>query len=148
MFLNSEVKMRTQRVQLGWVWINKYTRMQGGVQVCLPGLRVLLVHPLLGLLEQAHGLLGLVAQVLHEDAEVLVLPQDLHLAFVAGQEGAKVLVGVGQQVQDVWGAVLQRHLGILTQTHHLEAHKDSFKPGGGRAKRPSLCPSLMTLNGP
>lgn len=100
-------------------------------EVCLPGLRVLLIHPLLGLLEQAHGLLGLVAQVLHEDAEILILPQDLHLAFVAGQDGAKVLVGVRQQVQDVRGTVLQRHLGILTQTHHLDnKHKEGpFQTG-------------------
>lgn len=65
-------------------------------------------------------MLGLVAQVLHEDAEILVLPQDLHLALVPGQDGAKVLVGVRQQVQDVRGTVLQRHLGILTQTHYLD----------------------------
>lgn len=103
----------------------------------LPGLGVLLIHPLLGLLEQAHGLLGLVAQVLHEDAEVLVLPQDLHLAFVAGQDGAKVLVGVGQQVQDVGGAVLQRHLGILTQTHHLDAKgtEGHFQSGWRSSRR-------------
>lgn len=99
-----------------------FIRVRG--QACLPGLRVLLIHPLLGLLEQAHGLLGLVAQVFHEDAEILILAQDLHLAFVPGQDGAKVLVGVGQQVQDVRGTVLQRHLGILTQTHDLDAkHK-------------------------
>lgn len=87
-----------------------------------PGLRVLLIHPLLGLLEEAHGLLGLVGQVLHEHAEVLVLTQDLHLALVAGQDGAQVLVRVRQQVQDVRRAVLQRHLGVLAQPHHL-GHK-------------------------
>lgn len=38
-----------------------------------PGLRVLLIHALLALLEQADGLLGLLGQVLHEDAEILVV---------------------------------------------------------------------------
>lgn len=88
----------------------------------IPGLRVLLIHPLLGLLEEAHGLLGFVGQVLHEHAEVLVLPEDLHLALVPGQNGAQVLVRVRQQVQDVRWAVLQRHLGVLAETHHL-GHK-------------------------
>lgn len=80
------------------------------------------MHPLLGLLEKAHGLLGLVGQVLHKHAEVLVLPEDLHLALVARQDGAQVLVRVRQQVQDVRWAVLQRHLGVLAQAHHL-GHK-------------------------
>lgn len=80
------------------------------------------MHPLLGLLEKAHGLLGLVGQVLHEHAKVLVLPEDLHLALVARQDGAQVLVRVRQQVQDVRWAVLQRHFGVLAQTHHL-GHK-------------------------
>lgn len=103
-----------------------------------PGLGVLLIHPLLGLLEQAHGLLGLVAQVLHEDAKVLVVPQDLHLAFVAGQDGAKVLVGVGQQVQDVRGTVLQRYLGILTQAHHLNSRQGGRTGQSGWRSSPLL----------
>lgn len=86
----------------------------------IPGLRVLLIHPLLGLLEKAHGLLGLVGQVLHEHAEILVLPEDLHFALVSGQDGSQVLVCVWQQVQDVRRAILQRHLWVLAQTHHLE----------------------------
>lgn len=67
---------------------------------------VLLVHAFLALLEQADGLLGLLGEVLHEDPEVLVVPQHLHFALVARQDGAQVLVGVWQQVQDVRGAVL------------------------------------------
>lgn len=84
-----------------------------------PWLRVLLVHALLALLEQADGLLGLLGQVLHEDPEVLVVSQGLHLALVARQDGAQVLVGVGQQVQDVGGAVLQSQFGVLAEAHHL-----------------------------
>ena len=85
----------------------------------LPGLGVLLVHAFLGLLEQAHSLLDLIGQVLHHYPEVLVLPQGLHLALVAGEDGAQVLVGVWQQVQDVGRAVLQSHFWVLAQTHHL-----------------------------
>ena len=85
-----------------------------------PGLRVLLVHALLSLLEKADGLLGLLGQVLHEDAEILVVAERLHLSLVAGQDGAKVLVGVWQQVQDVRWAVLQGQLGVLAQSHHLD----------------------------
>lgn len=72
----------------------------------LPRLGVLLIHPFLPFLEEADGLLGFFHQVLHEDPEILVLSQGLHLALVAGQDGAQVLVGVRQQVQDVGGAVL------------------------------------------
>lgn len=59
-----------------------------------PGLRVLLVHALFAFLEQTDRLLCLFRQVLHEDTEVLVVTQRLHLAFIAGQDGAKVLVGI------------------------------------------------------
>lgn len=34
-----------------------------------------------------------------------------------------MLVRVRQQVQDVGRAVLQRHLGILAQTHHLDGKR-------------------------
>lgn len=85
-----------------------------------PRLRVLLVHLLLGLLEKAHGLLRLVGQVLHDHAEVLVLPEDVHFALIPGHNGAQVLVGVRQQVQDVRRAVLQRHPRVLAQMHHLD----------------------------
>lgn len=50
----------------------------------LPGLRVLLIHPFLGLLEEAHGLLGLVGEIIDDHAEILVLPEDLYLALVPG----------------------------------------------------------------
>lgn len=93
--------------------------------ISLPGLRVLLIHPLLGLLKKAHGLLRLVGQVLHDHAEILVLPEDLHFALVSRQNGAQVLVGIRQKVQDVGWAVFQCHLRVLAQTHHLEQkHKD------------------------
>lgn len=79
----------------------------------LPGLGVLLVHPLLGLLKKAHGLLRLVGQVVNDHTKILVFPENLHLALVSGQDGAQVLVGVWQQIEDVGRAVLQRHLGVL-----------------------------------
>ena len=88
--------------------------------VCSPGLRVLLVHPLLAVFKQADGLLGFLGQVLHEDSEVLVVPQRLHLALIAGKDGAEVLVGVWQQVQDVRRAVLQSQLWVLAQADHLQ----------------------------
>lgn len=78
-----------------------------------PRLRVLLVHALFAFLEQTDGLLRLLRQVLHEDAEVLVVTQSLHLALVTGQDGAKMLVGVGQQVQDVRRTVLEGELRVL-----------------------------------
>lgn len=101
-----------------------------------PRLRVLLVHALLALLEQADGLLGLLGQVLHEDPEVLVVSQGFHLALVARQDGAQVLVGVGQQVQDVGGAVLQSQFGVLAEAHHLRAEggwevRDQTPSGAG-----------------
>lgn len=99
----------------------------------LPRLRVLLVHPFLSLLEQADGLFGLLGQVLHEDPEVLILPQSLHFTFVARQDGAQVLVGVWQQVQDVRGAVLQSQFGVLTQAHHLHEERGCW--GGGSSER-------------
>lgn len=85
----------------------------------LPRLRVLLIHPLFPLLEEADGLLGFLHQVLHEHTEVLVFSQGLHLPLVAGQDGPEVLVGVGQKVQDVGRAVLQGQLWVLAQAHHL-----------------------------
>lgn len=101
--------------------------------ISLPGLGVLLIHPLLGLLKKAHGLLSLIGQVLHDHAEILVLPKDLYFALVSGQNGAQVLVGIWQQVQDVGWAVLQCHFWVLAQTHHLDGkHKDPkvvFKDG-------------------
>lgn len=100
-----------------------------------PRLRVLLVHALLPLLEQADGLFGLLGQVLHEDPEVLVLPQSLHFALVAGQDGAQVLVGVWQQVQDVRGAVLQSQFGVLTQAHHLHEDRGCWGGGGGSERQ-------------
>lgn len=95
-----------------------------------PRLRVLLVHAFLSLLEQADGLFGLLGEVLHEDPEVLVLPQSLHFTFVARQDGAQVLVGVWQQVQDVRGAVLQSQFGVLTQAHHLHEERGCWGRGG------------------
>lgn len=88
--------------------------------ICSPWLRVLLVHALLALLEQTDRLLRLLRKVLHEDAEVLVVAQRLHLALVAGQDGAKVLVGVREQVQDVRRTVLEGQLRVLAQSHHLK----------------------------
>lgn len=78
------------------------------ISLCLglPGLRVLLVHPLLGLLKKTHGLLCLVGQVLHDHTEILVLPEDFHFALISRQNGAQVLVGVRQQIQDVGRTVL------------------------------------------
>jgi len=81
--------------------------------LCSPGLRVLLKHSLFAVFEQAYGLLGLLSQVLHENTKVLVVSQRFHLAFIAGQDSAEMLVGVWQQVQDVWRTVLQGQLGIL-----------------------------------
>lgn len=54
----------------------------------LPGLGVLLVHPLLGLFKKAHGLLRLVRQVVDDHAEILVLAEDLYFALIPGQNGA------------------------------------------------------------
>lgn len=100
-----------------------------------PGLRILLIHPLLALLEQADGLLGLLGQVLHEDPEVLVVSQRLHLALVASQDGAQVLVGVWQQVEDVRGAVLQSQFGVLAQPHHLQMEEDVRGKNGDTVRR-------------
>lgn len=88
-----------------------------------PGLRVLLIHAFLALLKQADGLLGLLGQVLHEDPEVIVVPQSLHFPLIARQDCAQVLVCVWQQVKDVRGAVLQSQLGVLAQAHHLQRGK-------------------------
>lgn len=87
--------------------------------ISLPGLGVLLIHPLFGLLKKAHGLLSLVGQVLHDHAKILILAKDLYFALISGQNGAEVLVGIRQQVQDVGRAVFQCHLRVLAQTYHL-----------------------------
>lgn len=108
-----------------------------------PGLGVLLKHPLLGLLKKAHGLLRLVGQVLHDHAEILVLPEDLHLALVPRQDGAEVLVGVRQQVQDVGRAVLQRHLWVLAQAHHLDStHTRAHIERGVMVDRLTIYPKI------
>lgn len=78
-----------------------------------PGLRVLLEHSLFAVFEQAYGLFGLLGQVLHENAKILVVAQRFHLAFIAGQDSAEMLVSVWQQVQDVWRTILQGQLGVL-----------------------------------
>lgn len=112
-----------------------------------PRLRVLLVHALLALLEQANGLLGLLGQVLHEDSEVLVVSQSFHLALVARQDGAQVLVGVGQQVQDVGGAVLQSQFGVLAEAHHLRGEaactvRDQTQSDAGCGCKEESCVSV------
>lgn len=72
----------------------------------LPGLGVLLIHPLLGFFKKAHCLLSLVGQVLYDHAKVLVFPKDLHFALISRQDGAQVLVGIRQEIQDVGWTVL------------------------------------------
>ena len=57
-----------------------------------------------------------------------------------------MLVGVGQQVQDVRGTVLQRHLGILTQTHHLDVkHKEKEFQGDKQSNEFVSTGSILTL---
>lgn len=79
---------------LAFCWCNipfpptKMNRVLSGYNVRLPGLGVLLVHPLLGLLKKAHGLLRLVRQVVDDHAEILVLAEDLYFALIPGQNGA------------------------------------------------------------
>lgn len=66
----------------------KTNHVLSGYNVRLPGLGVLLVHPLLGLLKKAHGLLRLVRQVVDDHAEILILAEDLYFALIPGQNGA------------------------------------------------------------
>lgn len=84
----------------------------------LPVLRLLLVHPLLPLFEQPDGSFGFLHQAVDVDFEVLVLAelgQPLVL-LVFAQDETQVLVGVGQDVQDVRRAVFQLEPGVLAQT--------------------------------
>lgn len=80
---------------------------------------VLVKHLLLALLEQLDGLLALADEVVDEHAEVLVPVQQVHLVLVLAVDQAQPLVRVRQDVQDEGRAVLQVHLGLLAQLHHL-----------------------------
>lgn len=104
--------------------IRKSRKSKGLDSIPSPGLRVLLIHALLALLEQTVGLLGLLGQVLHEDSKILIFPQGFHFALVAWQNRAQVLVCIWQQVQDVRGAVLQGQFGVLAMAHHLQKWRE------------------------
>ena len=78
---------------------------------------------LLRVFEQADRLLALVHEVLHEDAEELVLVQERHVLLVVLEDDAEMLVGVGEDVQDEWRTVfeIQSPVGALRHdfVHHL-----------------------------
>ena len=82
----------------------------------------LVEYLLLGVFEQADRLLALVHKVLHEDAEELVLVQKGHVLLVVLEHDAEVLVGVGQNVQDKRGTVLQVESPIGAVSHDLVHH--------------------------
>jgi len=58
-------------------------------------------------------------EVVDEDAEVFVLVQNVHPVVVFDINQLQMLVGVGQNVQNERRRILQVHLGVLAQFHHL-----------------------------
>ena len=66
----------------------------------------LVVDLILGILEEPHRLFALVHEVLHEEAEKLVIVEKGDVLLVALEHGAQVLVRVGEDVQDERRAVL------------------------------------------
>ena len=66
----------------------------------------LVVDLILGVFEEPHRLFALVHEVLHEEAEKLVIVEEGDVLLVALEHGAQVLVGVGENVQDERRAVL------------------------------------------
>lgn len=100
-------------------------------------MRVLVKHFFLALLEELDGLLALPHQVDDEYVEVLVAVQLCHVVLVLGIDQPQSLVGVGQDVQDERGRVLQVHLLVLAQLHHLVHQFPCFIEGAlvGRALR-------------
>lgn len=93
----------------------------------LPVLGLLLVHPLLPLLEQSDGSFGFLHEAVDVDFKVLVLTQlgQPLVLLVFAQNKPQMLVGIGQNVQDVRRTVLQLEPGVLAETD-LRHQKDKL----------------------
>lgn len=98
-------------------------------RVLLPVLWLLLIHPLLPLFEQADGSFGFLHQAVDVDFKVLILTelgQPLVLLIFA-QYKPQMLVGIRQNIQDVWWTVFQLESWILAETdlHHPKQQIDT-----------------------
>lgn len=98
--------------------------------VLLPVLWLLLIHPLLPLFEQSDGSFGFLHQAVDVDFKVVILTelgQPLVLLIFA-QYKTQMLVGIRQNIQDVWWTVFQLESGILAETdlHHPKQQTDNL----------------------
>ena len=68
--------------------------------------RSLVVHALFSVAKQSYRLFGFLYEILDEYAEVFAVVQRRRVVFVVLVDRAQVLVGVREDVEDEWGAVL------------------------------------------
>lgn len=103
---------------------------EGPRLVVLPVLRLLLIHPLLPLFEQSDGSFGFLHQAVDVDFKVVVLTelgQPLALLILAQYE-TQMLVGIRQNIQDVWRTVFQLEPGILAEADLQRPKQQSDNP--------------------
>ncbi len=67
-----------------------------------------------------------VHQVLHEPPVVLIVVENVDSVLVLGEDETKMLVRVGQDVQNEWRTVFQVHPRVLTELHNLEVQQYSL----------------------